>query len=43
MEYLGPQDPISRIPDLTWLRKIIVERALTRGDYVLSVRAAITT
>jgi orotate phosphoribosyltransferase len=36
MEYLGPQDPISRIPDLTWLRKIIVERALTRGDYVLS-------
>ena len=36
MEYLGPQDPISRIPDLTWLRKIIVERALTRGDYQLS-------
>lgn len=36
MEYLGPQDPIGRIPEITWLRKIIVERALTRGDYVLS-------
>jgi orotate phosphoribosyltransferase len=36
MEYLGPQDSYTRIPDLTWLRKIIVERALTRGDYVLS-------
>jgi orotate phosphoribosyltransferase len=24
------------MPDLAWLRKIIVERALTRGDYVLS-------
>jgi orotate phosphoribosyltransferase len=24
------------LPELTWLRKIIVERALTRGDYVLS-------
>lgn len=29
MEHLG-------LPDLAWLRKIIVERALTRGDYVLS-------
>lgn len=36
MEYLGPSDPIGRVPDLTWLRKVIVERALTRGDYVLS-------
>lgn len=36
MEYLGSPDPIGRFPDLTWLRKIIVERALTRGDYVLS-------
>lgn len=36
MEYLGPPDPIGRIPEITWLRKIIVERALTRGDYVLS-------
>jgi orotate phosphoribosyltransferase len=24
------------LPELTWLRKIIVERALTRGDYILS-------
>ncbi len=37
MEYLGsPSDPIGRVQDLTWLRKVIVERALTRGDYVLS-------
>ena len=36
MEYLGPSDPIGRIPEITWLRKIIVERALTRGDYQLS-------
>lgn len=36
MEYLGSPEPLGRIPDLTWLRKIIVERALTRGDYVLS-------
>ncbi|MFN2449315.1 MAG: orotate phosphoribosyltransferase [Candidatus Baltobacteraceae bacterium] len=36
MEYLGSPDPIGRVQDLTWLRKMIVERALTRGDYVLS-------
>ena len=24
------------LPELAWLRKIIVERALTRGDYVLA-------
>lgn len=36
MEYLGSPDPIGRIPELNWLRKVIVERALTRGDYVLS-------
>jgi len=36
MEYLGSPEPLGRIPDLTWLRKMIVERALTRGDYVLS-------
>ena len=35
MEYLGPTDPIAAA-DLAWLRKMIVERALTRGDYVLS-------
>ena len=37
MEYLGqPDRPGAPVPDLVWLRKIIVERALTRGDYVLS-------
>ena len=28
--------PIARIPELRWLRNVIVERALTRGDYLLS-------
>jgi len=36
VEYLGSGDSISRIPELNWLRKVIMERALTRGDYVLS-------
>ncbi|MDP9017205.1 MAG: orotate phosphoribosyltransferase [Candidatus Eremiobacteraeota bacterium] len=36
MEYLGSGDSLSRIPELNWLRKVISERALTRGDYVLS-------
>ncbi|HZZ65866.1 MAG TPA: phosphoribosyltransferase family protein [Candidatus Baltobacteraceae bacterium] len=36
MEYLGSPEPIGRIPEINWLRKMIVERALTRGDYVLS-------
>jgi orotate phosphoribosyltransferase len=27
---------IARIPELRWLRNVIVERALTRGDYLLS-------
>src|SRR5271169_3878162 len=27
---------ISRIPELKWLMGVIMERALTRGDYVLS-------
>lgn len=35
MEYLDSGNPL-RLTELTWLRKIIVERALTRGDYVLS-------
>jgi len=35
MEHLGsPDHPPA--PELLWLRKMIVERALTRGDYVLS-------
>ncbi len=29
MEHIG-------LPDLAWLRKMIVERALTRGDYMLA-------
>ncbi|MEA2688922.1 MAG: hypothetical protein QOD51_1529, partial [Candidatus Eremiobacteraeota bacterium] len=28
--------PIARIPELRWLRNVIVERALTRGDYLLA-------
>jgi orotate phosphoribosyltransferase len=28
--------PIARIPELRWLKNLIVERALTRGDYLLS-------
>jgi len=36
MEYLGSPEPVGRLPELNWLRKMIVERALTRGDYVLS-------
>ncbi len=36
MEYLGAGDSLSRLPELNWLRKQIMERALTRGDYVLS-------
>ena len=37
MENLGrPNQPVGPLPELMWLRKMIVERALTRGDYVLS-------
>ena len=37
MEHLGvPGQPTGPMPELIWLRKMIVERALTRGDYVLS-------
>lgn len=37
MEHLGsPGRPVGPAPELAWLRKMIVERALTRGDYVLS-------
>jgi orotate phosphoribosyltransferase len=36
MEHLGsPEQPLGHAPELLWLRKMIVERALTRGDYVL--------
>ena len=37
MEHLGkPGQPVGPLPELVWLKKMIVERALTRGDYVLS-------
>lgn len=37
MEHLDrPERSAGTSPELVWLRKIIVERALTRGDYVLS-------
>ncbi len=37
MEHLGnPNQPVGPMAELVWLRKIIMERALTRGDYVLS-------
>jgi orotate phosphoribosyltransferase len=37
MEHLGhPDQSVGPAPELNWLRKIIVERAITRGDYVLS-------
>ncbi len=37
MDDLVPNDSsIARIPDLNWLRQTIMERALTRGDYLLS-------
>ena len=36
MEYLGSNESLARLPDINWLRKIIVERALTRGDYMLA-------
>ncbi len=37
MEHLGsPDQPVGPLPELVWLRKIIMERALTRGDYVLA-------
>jgi orotate phosphoribosyltransferase len=31
-----PSSAISRVPELRWLRQIIMERALTRGEYLLS-------
>ena len=37
MEHLGhPDQSVGPGPELAWLKKMIVERALTRGDYVLS-------
>jgi orotate phosphoribosyltransferase len=31
-----PSSSIARIPELRWLQQVIVERALTRGDYLLA-------
>jgi orotate phosphoribosyltransferase len=36
MEHLNPPSRLRLVPELKWLRETIVERALTRGDYVLS-------
>jgi orotate phosphoribosyltransferase len=33
---LEPDSRIGRIPEIKWLRATILERALTKGDYVLS-------
>jgi orotate phosphoribosyltransferase len=34
--YLEPESSLRSVPELRWLRDTIVERALTKGDYVLS-------
>lgn len=34
--YEEPLSPIARIPELRWLKDVILERALTRGEYLLS-------
>lgn len=31
-----PLSPIARIPELRWLKNVIMEKALTRGDYLLA-------
>ena len=31
-----PLSPIARVPELRWLKQIIMERALTRGEVLLS-------
>jgi len=31
-----PTSSIARVPELKWLQQVIMERALTRGDYLLS-------
>ena len=32
----GKPSPIAQIPELRWLKNVIVEKALTRGDYLLA-------
>ena len=36
MNFDEPQSTIGRIPELKWLKQMIVERALTRGEYLLA-------
>ena len=36
MGHLEPESRLARIPEIKWLRATILERALTKGDYVLS-------
>ena len=36
MEHLDPKSRLQSIPELKWLRTMIMERALTRGDYLLA-------
>lgn len=36
MGHLSLRDTVPRFPEITWLRKMIVERAITRGDYLLA-------
>ncbi len=35
-EQPAPSSTLARIPELKWLQQVIMERALTRGDYLLS-------
>ena len=30
------ESSLARVPDIKWLRQVIIERAITRGDYLLS-------
>jgi orotate phosphoribosyltransferase len=34
--HLDPESRLHAVPELKWLRTIIIERALTRGEYLLS-------
>jgi orotate phosphoribosyltransferase len=36
LTYDDNSSPIARIPELRWLKQIIMERAITRGEYLLS-------
>jgi orotate phosphoribosyltransferase len=36
MGYLEPESRLASIPEIKWLRSTIIQRALTKGDYLLS-------